>query len=168
MWHGTILLHRPFIARWASNLNASKSIPSPHEVCLQAANQICFTLEQYFDRLLGLPCDMVFSIFTAASTLLYHSKNSKTEEIETQRRLKLCIHWLSALGKSWKSAGARQQLLDESESCSRQYGTLLTLKCSICRKNHRIQHRVRCHSGHQRRTFLHNLLIRDCCLLRLG
>ncbi len=58
---------------------------------------------------------MVFSIFTAASTLLYHSKHSKADEVDTQRRLKLCIHWLSALGKSWKSAGARQQLLADSE-----------------------------------------------------
>jgi len=126
MWHGTILLHRPFIARWPENPSASKSTPSPHDVCLQAANQICCTLEQYFDRQLGLPCDMVFSIFTAASTLLYHSKNSNAEQIETQRRLKLCIHWLSVLGKSWKSAGARQQQLDQSESCSEQRGTSLT------------------------------------------
>jgi hypothetical protein len=115
MWHGTILLHRPFIARWASNPNASDSTPNPQHVCMQAANNICFALEQYFDRLLGLPCDMVFSIFTAASTLLYQSKHSKVEEPDTQRRLKLCIHWLSALGKSWKSAGARQQLLADSE-----------------------------------------------------
>jgi len=114
MWHGTILLHRPFIARWASNPNASDSTPSPQHVCLQAANNIIFALDQYFDRLLGLPCDMVFSIFTAASTLLYQSKHSKVEEPDTQRRLKLCIHWLLALGKSWKSAGARQQMLVDS------------------------------------------------------
>lgn len=123
MWHGTILLHRPFIARWASNPSASESMPSPQLVCLQAANHIIFALEQYFDRLLGLPCDMVFSIFTAASTLLYQSKHSKAEEPDTQRRLKLCIHWLSALSKSWKSAGARQQLLADSgyrSQCSRQ------------------------------------------------
>jgi hypothetical protein len=114
MWHAAILLHRPFIARWPSNPSASKSTSSPLDVCLQAANQICFTLEHYFERLLGLPCDMVFSIFTAASTLLYHSKHSKSEDIENQRRLKLCIHWLSVLGKSWKSAGARQELLADS------------------------------------------------------
>lgn len=69
---------------------------------------------------------MVFSIFTAASTLLYHSKHSNTDQVETQRRLKLCIHWLSVLGKSWKSAGARQQQLDESESRSKPSRTLLT------------------------------------------
>ncbi|EDN96107.1 hypothetical protein SS1G_12313 [Sclerotinia sclerotiorum 1980 UF-70] len=33
------------------------------------------------------------------------------DNAESQRRLKMCIHWLSVLGKSWKSAGARQQLL---------------------------------------------------------
>ena len=115
MWQITILLQRPFIARWSSNPGASETATTPHEVCLQAANNICFALEQYFDRLLGLPCDMVFSIFTAASTLLYHSKNFETEGENTERRLKLCIHWLSAMGKSWKTAGARQKLLADSK-----------------------------------------------------
>ena len=57
---------------------------------------------------------MVFSVFTAASTLLYNSKHVEGEVgADAQRRLKLCIHWLSILGKSWKSAGARQQLLSD-------------------------------------------------------
>ncbi|KAK0124159.1 hypothetical protein ONS95_009142 [Cadophora gregata] len=111
-WHCTILLHRPFIARWSSNPAASES-PHPLDVCLEAANNICIVLEKYIDRLLGLPCDMVFSVFTAASTLLYHSKMSKEPTPETSRRLKLCIRWLSILGKSWKSAGARHQVLSE-------------------------------------------------------
>ncbi|OWO98541.1 transcription factor Cys [Marssonina coronariae] len=109
-WHATILLHRPFIARWSSN-PASAEQTNPFDICLESANNICIVLEKYFDRLLGLPCDMVFSVFTAASTLLYHSKNSKESDPETQRRLRLCIRWLSVLGKSWKSAGARQQML---------------------------------------------------------
>lgn len=58
---------------------------------------------------------MVFSVFTAASTLLYHSKMSKEPTPETSRRLKLCIRWLSILGKSWKSAGARHQMLADSK-----------------------------------------------------
>lgn len=109
-WEGTIMLHRPFIARWASNPAASSS-PSPHDVCLDAARKICTTLEKYFERLLGLPCDMVFSVFLAASTLLYHSKHSRDDEVEIRRQLQLCIRWLSALGKSWKSAGARHKML---------------------------------------------------------
>jgi hypothetical protein len=117
MFHGTILLHRPFIARWPANPGASQATASPLNVCLDAAKNICHVLEKYFDRLLGLPCDMVFSVFTAASTLLYHSKNSKGDDADTQRNLKLCIHWLSVLGKSWKSAGARHQLLADSKSC---------------------------------------------------
>jgi len=126
MWHGTILLHRPFISRWASNPNASNSAPSPQEICLHAANSICSTLAMYFERLIGLPCDMVFSIFTAASTLLYQSKYSKVDEPTTQKNLKLCIHWLSRLGKSWKSAGARQQLLADSKCRPNWLTALLT------------------------------------------
>ncbi|KAK2627405.1 hypothetical protein QTJ16_003371 [Diplocarpon rosae] len=109
-WHATILLHRPFIARWSSNPGSAEQT-NPFDICLQSANNICIVLEKYFDRLLGLPCDMVFSVFTAASTLLYQSKISKEPDPETQRRLRLCIRWLSVLGRSWKSAGARQQML---------------------------------------------------------
>lgn len=107
------MLHRPFIARWSSNPAAGTS-PDPHYVCLEAAKHICSALEKYFEQLLGLPCDMVFSVFIAASTLLYHSKVSKSDESENRRQLQLCIRWLSALGKSWKSAGARHQMLADS------------------------------------------------------
>jgi len=116
MWSITIAIHRPFIARWESSPNISKSSASPLEACLQAANSICLILEKYFERLPGLPCDMVFPIFTAASTLLYHSKQTQSSDgLETRRRLKLCIHWLSVLGRSWKTAGARQQLLADGK-----------------------------------------------------
>ncbi|KAL2060119.1 hypothetical protein VTL71DRAFT_9941 [Oculimacula yallundae] len=110
-WHCKILLHRPFIARWTYN-PAVPEASNPLEVCLEAANNICIVLEKYIGRLLGLPCDMVFSVFTAASTLLYDSK-TKEPSPETSRRLKLCIHWLSMLGKSWKSAGSRHQMLTD-------------------------------------------------------
>ncbi|KAH6711870.1 fungal-specific transcription factor domain-containing protein [Leptodontidium sp. MPI-SDFR-AT-0119] len=122
-WHCTILLHRPFIARWSSN-PASTDSPHPLDVCLEAANNICIVLEKYIDRLLGLPCDMVFSVFTAASTLLYHSKMSKEPTPETSRRLKLCIRWLSILGKSWKSAGARHQMLADMFDLPQELRTL--------------------------------------------
>lgn len=113
MWHATILLHRPFIARWFSNPATAEST-NPLVVCIQAANNICLVLEKYFDRLLGLPCDMIFSVFTAASMLLYQSKQTQDTSGENRRRLKLCVHWLSVLGKSWQSAGARHQILSES------------------------------------------------------
>jgi hypothetical protein len=117
MWTGTILLHRPFITQW--HQSNPHSTGSPLDVCLHAANDVCLVLEKYFDHLPGLPCDMVFSVFTAASTLLYHSKQSGSDDgFETRRRLKLCIHWLSVLGKSWKTAGARHRLLGDSESNS--------------------------------------------------
>ncbi|KAM3080029.1 hypothetical protein ACMFMF_003443 [Clarireedia jacksonii] len=112
MYSGTILLHRPFIARWISSPKSTDPSANPLRVCLDAAQKICDILEKYFDMLYGLPCDMVFSIFTAASTLLYHVKQPDgADMVESQRRLRMCIHWLSVLAKSWKSAGARQQLL---------------------------------------------------------
>ncbi|KAG9249284.1 fungal-specific transcription factor domain-containing protein [Calycina marina] len=115
MWSITIAIHRPFIARWNNNPNIPESSSDPLDICLQAANNICLILEKYIDRLPGLPCDMVFPIFTAASTLLCHSKQSQSNDgLETRRRLKLCIHWLSILGKNWKTAGARQQLLSDA------------------------------------------------------
>ncbi|ESZ96994.1 hypothetical protein SBOR_2626 [Sclerotinia borealis F-4128] len=112
MHSGTILLHRPFIARWISNPANTNNSADPLKVCLNSANAICNILEKYFDDFHGLPCDMVFSIFTAASTLLHQTKQPDGgDNAELQRRLKMCIHWLSVLGRSWKSAGARQQLL---------------------------------------------------------
>lgn len=112
MHSGTILLHRPFISRWISSPANTNTSADPLKICLNSANAICNILERYFDNFYGLPCDMIFSIFTAASTLLYQSKQADgSDHAESQRRLKMCIHWLSVLGKSWKSAGARQQLL---------------------------------------------------------
>ncbi|KAF4630992.1 hypothetical protein G7Y89_g7143 [Cudoniella acicularis] len=114
MWTGTIMLHRPFIARWRKDLKFSEPSSDPFQICLDAATQICTVLEKYLERLPGGPCDMVFSIFIAASILLHHSKQADAgAAAETRHRLKLCIHWLSVLGKSWKSAGARHQLLND-------------------------------------------------------
>ncbi|KAF7943793.1 uncharacterized protein EAE97_005863 [Botrytis byssoidea] len=115
MHSGVILLHRPFIARWISNPANANASAHPLKICLNSANAICTILEKYFDDFYGLPCDMVFSIFTAASTLLYQSKQPDGgDNAESQRRLKMCIHWLSVLGRSWNSAGARQQILVDS------------------------------------------------------
>ncbi|THV50770.1 hypothetical protein BGAL_0137g00250 [Botrytis galanthina] len=112
MHSGVILLHRPFIARWISHPANANASAHPLKICLNSANAICTILEKYFDDFYGLPCDMVFSIFTAASTLLYQSKQPDGgDNAESQRRLKMCIHWLSVLGRSWNSAGARQQIL---------------------------------------------------------
>jgi hypothetical protein len=117
MWTGAILLHRPFIARWRPDLTSTELSTSPYDICLEAANRICMILEKYLERLPGGPCDMVFSIFTAASILLHHSKQVLADEAaDTRRRLKQCIHWLSVLGRSWKIAGARHQLLNDRKS----------------------------------------------------
>jgi len=117
MLTGAILLHRPFIERWRPDLTLAEPTSNPYDICLGAAIRICVILERYLERLPGGPCDMVFSIFTAASILLHHSKQVEPDEaVDTRRRLKQCIHWLSVLGRSWQTAGARHQLLNDRES----------------------------------------------------
>lgn len=111
------MCNRPFILRWRpgrSDVPFNGHEENPFDICLQAANNMCSILEKYLERLSWWPCDMVFSVFVAATILLHHSKQASGEvAAETKRRLKLCIHWLSVLGKSWKTAGARQQLLTD-------------------------------------------------------
>ncbi|TVY45918.1 putative transcriptional regulatory protein [Lachnellula occidentalis] len=114
MLTGTIMLHRPFIERWRPELNFAEPSSNPHDICLEAANRICVILERYLERLLGGPCDMVFTIFTAASILLHCSKRVEAAAaVDVRRRLQQCIHWLSVLGKSWKTAGTHHQLLHD-------------------------------------------------------
>ncbi|TVY37670.1 putative transcriptional regulatory protein [Lachnellula subtilissima] len=114
MLTGTIMLHRPFIERWRPELAFAEPTSNPHDICLGAANRICIILEKYLERLLGGPCDMVFTIFTAASILLHCSKKMEAAAVvDVRRRLKQCIHWLSVLGKSWKTAGTHHQLLND-------------------------------------------------------
>ncbi|TVY15995.1 putative transcriptional regulatory protein [Lachnellula arida] len=114
MLTGTIMLHRPFIERWRPELEFAEPTSNPHDICLEAANRICVILEKYLERLLGGPCDMVFTIFTAASILLHCSKKVEAAAaVDIRRRLKQCIHWLSVLGKSWKTAGTHHQLLND-------------------------------------------------------
>lgn len=112
MWTGVIMLHRPYIPRWRpSPDDADADRKNPLQVCLQAASNICLVLEKYFDRLPGLPCDMGFSVFTAASILLYHSKHVQDNDgFETRRRVKLCVQWLSTLGKFCSTTGVRHQI----------------------------------------------------------
>jgi len=108
------MLHRPFITRREPGTGEQKGDPSV--VCLEAANNICSILDKYFNRLPGLPCDMVFSIFTAASVLLYHCKHTPDNGgVETRRRLDQCIQWLSVLSRSWQTAGGRNQSPAEGE-----------------------------------------------------
>jgi hypothetical protein len=121
MWSTTILLHRPFIEHWQHNgRNAgsptSQSLQAdPYEVCLFSADQICSTLEKYSGYSGGLPCDLVFPIFVAANILLRRWREAASQRIVLRPRLELCIQWLNALGKSWKSAEARGQILLECE-----------------------------------------------------
>lgn len=116
MWFSTILLHRPFIAHWQSYHDASaqqQSTTDPFMICIFAANNICSVLEKYSDVLLELPCDLIFCIFMAATIQLRRYRQGGHDAGHAQQRLQLCVQWLTILGKSWKSADTRRQLLKE-------------------------------------------------------
>jgi len=57
---------------------------------------------------------LVFPIFVAANILLRRWREAASQRNVLRPRLELCIQWLNALGKSWKSAEARGQILLES------------------------------------------------------
>ena len=109
MWTVTILSHRPFIA--SPQLPQKPSEPDqPHKLCLQAAYNVCQTLEKHFDRIPGLPGDMIFSIFVSASIFLHHIKFINPADGEVKRVLKLCIHWLTVLGHHLRGPAQHQHI----------------------------------------------------------
>ena len=107
----TILLHRPFASQQDKKTDKPQKSPSPLKICFVAANDICDILEGYADNLPKLSCDMIFPIYISASTLSHYSKQIGREDPLTQRRVDMCVKWLQILGKSWKNAGTRQQML---------------------------------------------------------
>lgn len=119
MWLTAILLHRPFISYWDTqgrpSLDASQSIAEPLDICVMAANNICSILERHAENLSRASCDLIFPIFTAASTLSRYSKRFGIDGTETQIRINLCVRWLLILGKSWKNAGISQQKISQGE-----------------------------------------------------
>ena len=113
----TILLHRPFIDLQQNDSHDHFSAAAdPLKVCITSANQICTILEKYSSFLKVLPCDLVFPIFVAANILLRRWQLGESGSGMLRPRLEQCIHWLNALGKSWKSAKGRQQILVECKS----------------------------------------------------
>lgn len=113
----TILLHRPFIAHWQQYTEQTGyppfNTPDPSRIIYDCAKEICTILEAYNSYLVQMPCDLIFPIFTAASTLLHESRQSPTESAESKRQLRQCLYWLSIFAKNWKSAGERQKLFNE-------------------------------------------------------
>jgi hypothetical protein len=110
MWCALILIQRPFIKR-ASSLE-------PLKTSAMAASKICLILEGYTENLPLLSCDLIFPIFTAASTLSHFVKGIDDKETKslTERQIEMCVGWLRILGKSWKGASTRQELLTSGKS----------------------------------------------------
>jgi hypothetical protein len=80
-----------------------------------AAKNICSILERYSNNLPMLSCDMIFPIFTSASTLSYSVEHAGGEDPEARRLIQLCVRWLAILGKSWKNAGIFQETLSKGK-----------------------------------------------------
>jgi hypothetical protein len=129
MWFATILLNRPFISHWERSRAslAQQSAIDPFEICTCAANNICLVLEKYTYALVDLPCDLIFCIFIAATIHLRRYRRGGADAGQAQQYLQRCIQWLTILGKSWKSAEARQQLLKESESLASHFAMSVSL-----------------------------------------
>jgi hypothetical protein len=112
MYCTTILLHRPFIIY---QLRQNKPPNELIEICSNAARSICEILERYAANLPVLSCDMIFPIFTTASTLHYTmpdgDANFETHNAQDRVRIDLCVRWLLVLSKSWKNASALQARL---------------------------------------------------------
>lgn len=87
--------------------------PNPSQIIYESAKDICTILEAYNNYLVQMPCDLIFPIFTAASTLLHDLRQSTTESSDSKRQLRQCLYWLSIFAKNWKSAGERQKLFNE-------------------------------------------------------
>ncbi|KAG9246724.1 fungal-specific transcription factor domain-containing protein [Calycina marina] len=108
MWCLTILLHRPFITHQNSE---DITALDPLQECVIAATNIYNILEGYSDNLPMLSCDLIFPIFTTASTLRYCHGGDNGVAPEVGRQITLCIDWLRTLGRSWKNATSRQEML---------------------------------------------------------
>ncbi|XMA07331.1 hypothetical protein WAI453_000122 [Rhynchosporium graminicola] len=117
LWLTTILLHRPFIEHWQQDRGSDELSlvhEDPYRICCVAADHICSTLQKHSELIKSLPCDLVFPIFVAGNVLLRRWRQSRRQDISIQQSLEMCVRWLNALGKSWKSAKARRQVLAES------------------------------------------------------
>jgi len=119
MWLTTILLNRPFIENWRSpqeNQPTAAAARHPAELCLSSANEICSTLSIYTRYMDGLPCDMMYPIFVAANVLLRHWQQTGGTDTVIKTRLELCVNWLHGLGKNWRGAEERGQMLSECKN----------------------------------------------------
>lgn len=117
LWLTTILLHRPFIEHWQQDRGSDELSlvhEDPYRICCVAADHICSILEKHSDLIKCMPCDLVFPIFVAGNIFLRRWRQSGRQDIGIQQSLELCVRWLNALGKSWKCAKARRQVLAES------------------------------------------------------
>jgi hypothetical protein len=110
LWTAMILLHRPFYHYWQGHRYlggvSANGAMHPLEVCCDAAERICQIVEAHVSDLFKYPCNLLFPIFTAASTLAHYSeqKKDRAEERRVANNLDMCIRWLSILGRNVKDA----------------------------------------------------------------
>ncbi|KAK6364704.1 hypothetical protein LTS17_012002 [Exophiala oligosperma] len=116
-WTTMIMVHRPFYSYWQEQgWLPAQSIPTeslPLEVSFSAAEKVCQILEIHVENLQRFPCDLIFPIFTTASTLSHYRQvnRGRIDERTITRCLTMCIKWLSILGSNWKHAGKSKERL---------------------------------------------------------
>lgn len=79
-----------------------------------------------------MPCDLIFPIFTAASTLLHESRQKGMDlVVDNRAQLRLCLYWLSVFGNNWKSAGERQKMFNERKYTVSSGSPAWTNTCTV-------------------------------------
>src|SRR3954465_13128522 len=74
---------------------------TPLDVCCNAAEQICQIVGDHVPDPYKFPCNLIFPIKTAATTLAhYASLDRLTPDCRYDKLLAMCIRWLSVLGRN--------------------------------------------------------------------
>ncbi|KEF54488.1 uncharacterized protein A1O9_09655 [Exophiala aquamarina CBS 119918] len=113
-WTVTIMLHRPFYHHWSAHTDLEDDPESkenhPREVCRNAASQICEIVEDLVPDLSRYPCNLLFPIFIAGSTLSHYitflKEENRVQEATPNEELRdKCVIWLSIIGRNIEAAG---------------------------------------------------------------
>ena len=126
-WTTIILIHRPFYSYWQEQgWLPSEFLPTeshPLDVSFAAAEKICQILDIHVENLQRFPCDLIYPIFTTASTLSHYRQLHRGTSVERTitPRLAMCVKWLSILGSNWKNAGKSKEKLTKGWSARAHY-----------------------------------------------
>ena len=118
-WTTIILVQQPFYSYWQKKgwLPCQSLPPESHplEVSFASAKRICEILQVHAVNLQRFPCDLIYPIFTTASTMLYYLQvhRGTVDDRTITHQLRMCISWLSTLGSNWRQAGKSKDKLTQ-------------------------------------------------------